>query len=88
MADALVRALMELRMSGIRSDELPTKHFLRDSKRVYMVKFKSIILDAEGVEMFERITFDPKIMGGACLYPRDAYPSLYNRWSDSAWRNN
>ena len=38
MADALVRALMELRMCGIRSDELSSKHFLRDSKRVYMVK--------------------------------------------------
>ena len=40
MLDALARALRELRMSGIRSDELSPRHFLRDSKKAYMVKLK------------------------------------------------
>jgi len=43
MEDVLARAMRELRMSGIRFDELPTKHFLRDSKRVYMVKLKNVL---------------------------------------------
>jgi len=40
MVDALAGALRELRMNGIRSDDLSPKHFLRDSKKAYMVKLK------------------------------------------------
>ena len=40
MVDALARAIRELRMSGIRPKELLPKHFLRDSKKAYMVKLK------------------------------------------------
>lgn len=40
MVDALARAIRELRMCGVRSDELSPEHSLRDSKKVYMVKLR------------------------------------------------
>jgi hypothetical protein len=39
----------------------------------------------EGELMLERITFDPKIIGGAYLRPGNADSRVGHRWPDRPW---